>query len=550
MKFSFLISLFLISLSLGAQETQDIVFKSRFDNESSDALINRLRSFLIINKFGDPYKQVIKKPIVVDLSKALSEMPEDTQSWIRELQKIFKMKLFDSEFKLVVEELGYSINHFAPRFGLSSSHNNRIEYVTNNNVNGLKLTAKKISFEVELKKNAELQGIKFDIQFLNPEFLIQPELLLEIPMGWNTTLREEDLLISLQSVDLRKVFALAIEQPELIDLSIQEFSMPDVSFRIGNKEIKFDPVKIENFFTSKKDQMKKGILDLVNERMQSRLENILKDSPEELSIPRLNSIHGTIFGVFDISQMNANKTGILQVNLDGHFCPLTSPHDQFCTDSKIPAKMRRIIPNSSFDRSMREINRFLIEKQANIAVSVSEHYINQLIEATIDGGLWEPDLSKKGLTLGPEKAFVLAYEKGETFSLFLDVIYRLSRPQRVLIGRSHLRFPVKMKIGLKIESPDGLPRLKISVKEVVTDRELILNGLPEYNLVSTVRGSRFNGKVVSTILGDLRSFEDTELIDLELMEFKDSYLEKLQFLSDGMGRGTAIINFGDSKDIL
>ncbi|MGE3608650.1 MAG: hypothetical protein AB7I27_03600 [Bacteriovoracaceae bacterium] len=545
MKINLLIFFLCASFSLGAQEPQDIVFKSRFDDESSSAFIKRLRDFFISNKFGDPYKQVINRPISVDLSKVLDDIPEDTQVWIRELQSILKLKLFDSEIKLIFEDLGYSINQFLPTFNLSSSENNRVEYVTSNRVNGITLNAKKISFEVTLKKASLDQVISFQVQFINPEFVVQEDLLLEVPMGWSSSLRNQDLLLSLNSVDLRKVFSEAGKRPELISFRVQDFHMPDVAFRVGNKEIKFDPIKIENFFTSRQEQFKKGILDIINQRMQNRLDNVLSDNPETLPLPRTKLISGPINGVFDVTQLNANKTGILQINLDGHFCSSILEGDQFCRDSKIPAKMIRAIDEATFDRSMREINRFLIEKSANIAVSVSEHYLNQLIQSTIQAGLWEKTLDEKGFKLGSETAFVLADERGDTFSLYLDVIYQLSRSQRILVGRSSLRFPVKFKIALKIEDQDGLPHLLITVKKVVTDRDLIFNGVPEYNLPSNVGNARFRERVLGAILYNISSFQGSELIHLEVLDFKNSYLEKLQFFSDGMGRATAIINFED-----
>ena len=57
---------------------QDIVIKSRLDQQSSASFIKRIRTFLLNNNLGDPYNQTFEKPLVVDLNKVLDELPPDT----------------------------------------------------------------------------------------------------------------------------------------------------------------------------------------------------------------------------------------------------------------------------------------------------------------------------------------------------------------------------------------------------------------------------------------------------------------------------------------
>ena len=56
-----------MALETRAREVQhDIIFKSRFDLESSQGFIQQLRNFLSHNNFGDPYNQELKKSISID----------------------------------------------------------------------------------------------------------------------------------------------------------------------------------------------------------------------------------------------------------------------------------------------------------------------------------------------------------------------------------------------------------------------------------------------------------------------------------------------------
>jgi hypothetical protein len=187
-----------------------------------------------------------------------------------------------------------------------------------------------------------------------------------------------------------------------------------------------------------------------------------------------------------------------------------------------------------------------MEKRANVAISISEDYINQLITSVAQAGMI--DLAGESFTLGPEKAFVLAEEKGEGFSLYLDIIHKLRGAQRVLVGRSELRFPIRLSIGLKVNLIQGIPHLQIKVLEVKTDEKLLIEGLPEYELVTNVDSVRFRKKVINNILEDISPFNQKILVDLELKEFKDTYLEQLSFLSDGKGRANAVLSMKNSKN--
>lgn len=528
-----------------AEGLQNIVLKSRFDLESSEAFISQLRIFLTNNKFGDPYSLELKKPLSVDLVQVIEEMPEDTQKWIHELQSLLQVKLFESSYKLVVHKLGYSLKDFNSEFRAGNSKSERIEYVTVNYVQGLKLKADKISFEVELKHTQTREPIKFSIELIGPVFLINQDFLTELTMGWSTVIHPEAIHLNLEKVNLEKIMQGVAMSPHLIEFSVKDLVMPKVSVRIGSKEVKFSEEKIEDFFRSRHEELKKGILDILSARMGNRFENVIKDYPQQLLIPRRYALTSDINGVLDIQKMTVNNSGIVQFDLDGHYCEDgQSLKADFCKDRKIVAKPRRMIPTRDFDKSLREMNRSLVERKRNIALSVSEDYLNQIIEATIHAGLWEDKLEGKDFVLGPEKSFVLADEKGELFSLYLDIKYKLKGPQKLLVGRSELRFPIKFMIALKIIDIDGMPHFTIKVKKVATDQKLLLEGLKKYDLPTTVNSvPRFRKKVLKTIMEDVGSFENETLVSIEMPELKGTYLDQLEFFSDGLGRGTAILGF-------
>jgi hypothetical protein len=185
----------------------------------------------------------------------------------------------------------------------------------------------------------------------------------------------------------------------------------------------------------------------------------------------------------------------------------------------------------------------------NLGLSVSEHYLNQLIQSTMQAGLWEKDLEKRNFLMGPETAFVIGEEKGDTFALYIDVVHKLKGLDRLLTGLSEIRFPIKFQIGLNIVDINGVPVLKIKVKKVVTDEEMIINGIKKYDLESTVPNVRFRRKIINAILKEVNKLKDSTLVNLQLREFKGTYLEELEFYSDGLGRANATLKLGKKNSV-
>lgn len=541
---------FLFSLCAVAETPQDIVIKTRFDLGSSEAFISQLRTFLSHNNFGDPYSREFEKPIVIDLAKALEEIPADTRNWIRELQSVLKVKVFESDYRIVIDKFSYGIKDFNSEFIPGFSVNERVEYVTVNYVQGVVLAADRISFEIELKQTQTREPIKFSVELLDPMFIVSPEVRAELPMGWATSVLPNHILLSLDSIDISKVMRKVIERPDLISFKVQDVKIPDLSIRIGHKEIRFDHEKIKRFFLSRKQELKKGVLDLIGTRMGHRFTNILKDNPQSIKLPRTYALKSDINGVFDLTNIEVNRTGIVQFNIDSHFCENENlMSENFCREGKIPSTNRRHVSMANYFKSIRDMNRSLIERKTNIAVSVSEDYINQLIETTIKGGLWEDAFKGKEFRLGPEKSFMLADEKGELFSLYLDIIYKLKGAQRLLVGKSELRFPIRLMIALNIEDERGTPHFTIKVKKIGTDEKMLLEGLPQYGLPTNVNTVRFKKKVLQAIMADISTMENQTLIDIPMEQLRGTNLEELEFFSDGLGRATATIGFKKQETI-
>lgn len=540
-----LLMLTLLSNAVLAEVQQDIVFKSRFDMGTSQSFIQQLRVFLENNNFGDPYQRTFTGPIEVDLKKVINEVPTDTQLWIKELQELLKVSVFNSNYKLSINNLSYSIREFNSLFKPGMTDTDRVEYVTINYIHGLNLKADSVVFEVELSRTQSGNPIKFDIVLYGADFLVGQDLLTELEMGWATEVLSDNILLTLDKIDISKVMQKVFEKPEQVQFKVRDIKIPQVSVKVGNKEVKFSEDKIKKFFTGNENQLKKGLIDIIRSKMSNSFDNVIQDASQKLYIPKTYGFSLDLNGVMDVQKMKVNNSGIVQIDVDGHFCDdPTSIKTDYCRSGKVETKIRRTISDADYKKSLREINRSLVEKRTNLALSVSEDYLNQLIEATISAGLWGKFLTGQDFTLGPEKSFVLADEKGGLFSLYLDIIYKVRGSERILIGKSQLRFPIKFMIDLNIKEMNGIPTLLISVIKIATDDKLLVNGLKQYGLLSNIKTvKRFRKKVLKQIHEELQAFEGDVLVEVDLPELKGTYLEELEFFSDGLGRATATMGF-------
>jgi hypothetical protein len=333
-----------------------------------------------------------------------------------------------------------------------------------------------------------------------------------------------------------------VENPNLIQFDVEDIYLPQVSIKVGDKTVKFDREKIKTFFEVRREQMKTAIIDIIRSKLEERFSNIIKDKPQEMYLPKKFATKGNLMAAFLLKKLHSQvETQLMEAWIQGQFCLKPTPLlDPECSTGTEVVQERRPISEEDFKRSMDELNLMLMEKKANLVVSASENYLNQLILKAVEGGLFK--LGDQSFSLGKEKAFILAEEKGEAFNLYIDIIHKLSRTQRVLVGRTELNFPVRLSIGLKILLVDGKPRLQIKVREIKTDEKLLVEGLPHLGLKTNVDSVRFRSKVVESILKDLRPMDQKVLVDVELDEFKGTSLEQMSFISDGRGRANAVLS--------
>ena len=543
----FVLMLTFLSVAVEAKQP-DIVVKSHLDTQTSSSVIKRARSFMIHNDLGDPFNYVLPKPLTIELTKALKLLPDKTLLWIKEFQKLLNLQILDSTFNLRVDGLRYEVMNFNSILSPSES-SQRVEYVTANIVNGLSIKADRIVFEVELNRTTSGKPIYFEIVVVAPELFVNQAHFMEIPMKWETNLGPNGIEIVLNQIDISRVIKKIVGNPSMVEITIDDLVMPDVSIKIGHKTLALDKKKIKNFLIKGQNDFKDAIINLLNVNAEERFANILGDEPLEFVIPRTFSVSDGIHAVFHLDQMlGLPKKEMVQFIVDAHFCDNpTNISEDFCFGRPIEAKERRKVTDIDFAQSLKAMDHILESRDASLAFSVSEQYLNELIEASDRAGVL--NLNGEDFKLGPQRAFVLADEKGTGFSIYLDIIYTLDKRSQLLTGKKQLQFPVKLKVGVKIENTDEMPYLYISVLKVDSDSKLLLNGLSKYGLKSNINSARFKKKILEQVTQEIKRFQGEILVSLPLNIFKGLHLEDANFQSDGHGRAMATIPLDGNRII-
>lgn len=497
---------------------------------------------MINNGVSDPYRYHLKKPIEVSLDAVIGEASDESQEWLKQLQDFLRIKLFESNYDLQINDFSYDISDFNVKLK-ASRENGSFNFTAKNLIFKPQLNASSIKFIVSLNRGGHYEPISFEIALIKPHFLISKETSVDITMSWGSLLANNGFDVNFKEVDLTSLFLDMASDPGSYQFDWEDLVVPDLKIKIGSKVLRIEPEKLKQYIRKNKEELKLAIIDLVVTQKELRSGKRFIIRPDlNFSIPRYFGFHSDINGEFYIEKDELISTYVIRHELNGVFCLPSfgfAASEQSCDGLPQPVPPKRVITQAQHNESIRMFSEMFEKEQASIGLSVSEDYINRLIRTIVEGGLF--DANGKEFKLGPAKAFALSDVKGKEFSLYVDIIYQTTRGQRLLIGKKELHFPVKLMASLSIEHKDDVPYLMIDVCRDASTDELLRHGLAKFGLTSNVNQTRFTKKVIKGIKKAVADFVGKRLVEVNLKELKGSYLENMQFIADGQGRAMAII---------
>jgi len=549
---TFFLSLCFVSNAF-AFATPDIVIESRLDADWSGILVSRLRRFMSNSKEPDVFRHKFKEPIVVTESNVGSFLNTEGKDLLTGIGKLLEMDFLNTQTTVTLHGFSYDILGFKTTVNTAENTRSGVSVDGEFSASRVVVAADRIVLSLAMPGKKSIPVI--DIEITKPRITAFSDKLINLISSIELNKKNGSFFLSIKDVDLSTIaFALSNDIGNL-QIKVGGIKVPELAVRVGNKTLNIDPKKIETLLKSKVDGLKNLLIaqfssfllgDVVDKKLADinnvsfSQEHWIETTDLQTQL-KIESFEGTTHGK------------ALRANMTGDFCT-TGKYVDFgknCTTHKTekikPSRINEKMHNASLD----EMATAFDVGDANIIASISEDFINKAISTTIEAGMWDEMLRQSGAALGPNKIFVRLDEKNSsTATAYVDIVYKPKKVEAAVIGEKEVRFPLVLKVGLRIVSERRIPRFVIYMKGIDISDETLLKGKPEYGVVSNLSQVRLKKKVLSIIKEKLAPFQTMdEMVSLAYDKLRGLGLEKVDFKSDGFGRMNALLKLKDTSEV-
>ena len=551
MRNSFYLFLFgFLCLDVSAQtfRSPDILIDSKLDYNWSGVLVTKFRTLLKNYKITDPFVGRFPQKILLNELQVGNLLPTESKDLIRDFGTSVGLQFLNAETKVWIEDFSYDVKGFKTELKASEQKADGLVLGTAFSASNVGLRARKISLSLVIPGNNDLP--LFNVDIINPVIQANEENL--INFAANIKIQDNKSFYKLQilKANFDQMADGLTANTSDITFDYEKIVIPKVSLRLGNKLIVFSTEKIEKLIRDNHQAIKGLLLAQAADFLRT---NTTKSAFKVLEQYKINKEYWLASPVLK-SQIQLGKFASssrgddIQINLPGDFCTNQGFNElkQKCINHTITKTAPTRLNQQFHKKSVSVMKQLMAENDVNIVASISEDYVNKLLVTTYDAGLWKASLDEAGVELGPNKVIMRLNKKGDSGTLFMDVIYHPSKLEKLITGSKEIRFPLVLEVSLRIEKFDNEPVIIIRLNDVDTTDKTLIYGRPEENIISTLQYlPRFKNKVVQAIREKLSGLKSKDIIELRYPELKGLGLDKVDFLSDGSGRMNAIMRLED-----
>jgi len=529
----------------------DIILASRLDLAWSEMLIARLRRYVMNLNLGDPLGARVDKDIEIADISPRDVLAPSSRRMVSEVGAMVGLHLTEARSKIVVRNLEYKLDSVTTDLRPLVRNPDGQVFDGIFAARGASIGADAIELVLEIPTAGRRRLPLIKVTIRKP-FIKTAETFPIVAQAQVQVVEEASALsFKVLNSSFESLANLMGKNPDAFELGFETIDIPDVSISIGNRRMNIEPDKVRQAIVSRQQIIKELLIEQLRGQLRQGIAQKALDLVQTVKIPKeywvtVDKMQMQL-KVARISGARGNQNVIVRVDSD--FCTLVKWGEsaENCVNTKVTTPAPSVTTPEKLRNSIDEMKATLGQGDVNMVASVSEDYINKLVSTTVDAGYFDQKMLESGATFGPKKTFVRLNERGDTGTLYVDINYRLSGVQSVLVGGNSIRFPLVLKCTMKIvKSPAGYPLVVFNVKEAVLDNRTLRRGFPELGLPSTVeRLRRFESKVVKTIRDTVRPMIGQDIIQLELPVFQGVGLESLEFVSDGLGRASAHANLED-----
>lgn len=530
------------------REVPDIILASRLDLSWSEMLISKLRRYVMNMNLGDPLGARVEQDIEIGEIRANDVLAPSSRRLVADIGSMMGLKLIDAHSKIVIKNIEYKLDKVTTDLMPINRDSDGQVFDGLFAAKGVQIFADSIKLIMEIPTAGRRRLPLVEVTINRPFIRSSPRLAIVAKAQVKVLEEARELSFKILNSSFESLAEIMRKNPNDFELGYESIDIPQVSISIGSRRMNIDPDKVRAAIAAREELLKDLLIEQLRGQLKSGIAQKALDLVQTVKIP--NEYWITVdkmqmkLKVARIAGSQGSKNVILRVQSD--FCTLVSfdQNQEECLNKKTTQPAASVTTPEKLRKSIEEVRGTLTRGDANMVASISEDYINKLVSTTVDAGYFDQKMLEAGASFGPTKTFVRLNERGDTGTLYIDLKYKITGLQSVLVGGNEIRFPLVFKCTMRIEKgPAGYPLVIFKIKEAVMDNKTLRKGFPLMGLPSTVEKlKRFESKVVKKIREEVKPMIGQDIISLELPLFKDVGLESLEFISDGYGRMSANAN--------
>jgi hypothetical protein len=523
----------------------DILIDSKLDQDWSKILIAKLRIAMKNYGIDDPFNGQFPGALILNENSLGNLLPERSLPLVRNVGKLIGLDFIKTKTKVELIDLAYDIKGFNTNLLSSEKVQNGLIVSTELSAAELLLSAEKLNFSILIPEGKN-NKILMNFGVIRPFVKASEERLINLSSRIHIKDIQDAFKFEILNADFNSMAQSLLDHPEDLDFGYESLDIPQVSVKVGDHSLDFSPEKIEKLLRSKHEEIKSiMIAQLVKILRKSTYESFIRIF-EKYRLQKdywmdTNLIKAQIKISEFASQINRNN---LEIKIPADFCTQVnfSKFSHECLNHKKTKAPESRINKDLHQNSLNNIQDLVDSGEANFVTSISEDYLSKLLATSYDAGLWKKVLDSAGVDLGPDKVRVVMNKKGNTGTLIMDVLYRPSFMQGLLIGKDLIRFPLVLDVSVRFDHSEEDLQLMVRLNDVDLSDGTLRKGLPEIQVQSGIKDvPRFKNKIIKAIQSKLGQLKEKDVLKLKLPQLNGLGLHNISFISDGSGRMNAIM---------
>lgn len=528
----------------------DILLDSKLEFDWTGWLISKMRKMLKNNGVADPFTMKMTEPLVVTDNIIESYLDEDGRNFINNLGNLLGLDILKGKTKVVIHGLEYDIKDFRVNLKAYEEERDGITIGSDFTSSKINLRADKVTLSLVVPSKDPKKNATIDITVARPVIRASGEKLINFFAKVKIQDNKDHFKFLIPDANFDNVADALLANPKGIYMNFRNIEIPDIKIRIGTKVLDLKEDKVKELLNNQQKAIKSLLLGNLAQQFRKGLGTTILKVMEKYEIPKDSWIESSLLiSYFRLDRFNSDvNRNNLEIHMPGDFCAPTGykAMKSECLKNKVSRPPASRVTEQMNDDSIDNMKSLIDNGEAHLVASISENYVNKLLYATYDAGLWETMLKENGVILGPDKMKLVMNNKSDKATLIMDMTNRLTVIEGIIIGTRTVRFPLVMQASVRIENKEGIPNLIIRIDSVDTSDATLKNGLPEFNAYSNIHKLRLKKMILKEIRKKVADLGGKDVLTLAYPEIKDLGLENVEFESDGMGRMNAMLKLREN----